>query len=307
MTEDQLIAFERIVREGSFSRGAWALGIAQPTITARIQLLESEVGGPLFVRGRRQLTLSDRGVAFLPYARKILSTLAEGIEAAQRAQRGEQGRVTIGILGSMTGGFLAPALHQFHRLYPAVECHIEDGSHQQIIQWMLDGVVEVGVIAWPRTDMYATEMIPLLQFHEPVVLLAAKQHPLAQISAAQDGVTQADLARLGNPFVLIRWWQITPDSITQIANRAAVVLDLPMATGHYLVMQGSGVGFFNRTQIETDLATGTLVEIPVRDLPPVYRDSALVRPATQSMPLAAPMQNLVDCLRQQAQRLQLLA
>src|SRR4051812_32608712 len=47
---DQLLTFERIVREGSFSRAAWSLDLAQPTVSARIHALEQSVGGPLFAR-----------------------------------------------------------------------------------------------------------------------------------------------------------------------------------------------------------------------------------------------------------------
>lgn len=61
MDTDQLLAFERIVREGSFSRAARALNIAQPSISARIQALEQEVGGPLFLRSGRKITLSSLG------------------------------------------------------------------------------------------------------------------------------------------------------------------------------------------------------------------------------------------------------
>ncbi|HEX5691219.1 MAG TPA: LysR family transcriptional regulator, partial [Roseiflexaceae bacterium] len=71
----QLMAFERIAREGSFSRAAWSLQIAQPTISARIQALEQEVGGALFVRGGRRVTLTERGESFLPYARRAMEVL----------------------------------------------------------------------------------------------------------------------------------------------------------------------------------------------------------------------------------------
>ena len=43
---EQLIAFERVVREGSFSRAALALGIGQPAISSRIQALEVALGEP---------------------------------------------------------------------------------------------------------------------------------------------------------------------------------------------------------------------------------------------------------------------
>jgi DNA-binding transcriptional LysR family regulator len=306
MNEDQLIAFERIVREGSFSRAAWTLGIAQPTISARVQALEEAVGGPLFLRGRRQVTLTERGIAFLPYVRKALATLGEGVEAARLAQRGERGRVTLGMLGSLTGGFLAPALASFHQRYPEVACYIEDGNHQQIIEWLIDGVVEVGLIAWPRTDAFAVELIPLLHFSEAVVLLAAPHHPLAQQHKRHQPVTQEDVVALSAPFLLMRWWQITPDPLAQLAARARTVYDLPMATGAQLVGAGMGAGFFTRAYMGAAAIGTTVVEIPIADLPPLYRTSALVCLATQADPLAAPTQNLIAAIRQQAAHLRLL-
>ena len=54
MDREQLAAFDRIAREGSFTRAAIYLGIGQPAISARIQALEEQVGGILFTRGRRR-------------------------------------------------------------------------------------------------------------------------------------------------------------------------------------------------------------------------------------------------------------
>ncbi|MCB9158140.1 MAG: LysR family transcriptional regulator, partial [Caldilineaceae bacterium] len=69
MDLQQLTAFDRIVRQGSFSRAARELHIAQPTISARIQALEQEVGGPLLARSNQGVKLTALGVSFLPYAR----------------------------------------------------------------------------------------------------------------------------------------------------------------------------------------------------------------------------------------------
>jgi DNA-binding transcriptional LysR family regulator len=53
MDTDQLLAFQRVVREGSFSRAARTLDIGQPAVSARIQALEAQLGGALLTRGRR--------------------------------------------------------------------------------------------------------------------------------------------------------------------------------------------------------------------------------------------------------------
>ena len=80
MDTDQLRTFERIVREGSFSRAAWSLDLAQPTVSARVHALEQAVGGPLFARSGRGVVLTDLGASFLPFARRALEVLDAGVE-----------------------------------------------------------------------------------------------------------------------------------------------------------------------------------------------------------------------------------
>jgi len=121
MDLDQLQAFERIVREGSFSRAARSLAIAQPTISARIQALEADVGGPLFLRGGRKIALTEGGERFLPYAQHAIAVLAEGVETARLTQSGQRGRVTIAALPSLAGSFLAAAIARFHQTHPQAQ------------------------------------------------------------------------------------------------------------------------------------------------------------------------------------------
>src|SRR4051794_25304734 len=108
MDTEQLVTFARVVREGSFSRAARVLDVAQPTVSARIAALEQEEGGALFTRGH-QVVLTPRGEGCLPYAQRALAVLTEGVEAARLVESGERGRVTIGTIESLAGGFLATA------------------------------------------------------------------------------------------------------------------------------------------------------------------------------------------------------
>lgn len=297
MDVEQLKAFERIVREGSFSRAARALDIAQPTISARIQTLEQEVGGPLFERNTRKLTLTARGHNFLPYARKALAILNEGVETAKLVPSGERGRLSVGVLRSLSGGFLYPALADFYANYPRVECYVQDGSHRQLVEFLYDGVFELALIAYPNIDPYLLDIVPLMLFHEKALLVASPKHPLTQ----QKTVTKEMVAELSNPFILMRWWQITPAPILELARRADSMHDLPGDTAKGLVLSGTGSGFFNYTQVAEELKTGQLVEIKVAGFDQTYRDSALVC-LERNRELTAVAQNFVECLRVQANR-----
>src|SRR5262245_41524867 len=152
MDLDQLTAFERIARERSFSQAAWELGIAQPTISARVQALEREVGGALFFRIGRRVALTDMGTMFLPYARRALEVLREGADAARSAQAGLGGRVTIGVLESLSGSFLGPALAHYQANAPRVELVVRAGRHEVLVGLVRDGVIGLALIAWPCTD-----------------------------------------------------------------------------------------------------------------------------------------------------------
>jgi len=300
MDREQLATFDRIAREGSFTRAAISLGIGQPAISARIQALEEQVGGTLFTRGRR-IALTALGESFLPFARRALEVLGEGIEAARQAQIGQHGRIRLGSLASLAGGLVGPALSAFVRVHPRVECFVRAGDHERIVALLLDGMVDLGLVTWPCTEAVAADLQAVLLFHEPVVLVARPGHALTTRSR----VEQDDLVRLGHPLFRLRWWQTHHPAILHLTDRAGPAVELPMETGRCLALAGAGVGFFARTYVAEDLQRGTLVEISVRDLPPIYRDSALVR-RRRSGPLSPAAANLVEAIRKQADAMHLL-
>src|SRR5262245_37585491 len=126
MDTDQLLAFQRVVREGSFSRAARTLNLGQPAVSARILALEAQLGGALLTRGRR-LGLTPLGASFLPFVERALETLDEGVKIARASQSRKRGRVTFAALGSLAGGLLGPTLVQFVSTHPDVQCSMRSG------------------------------------------------------------------------------------------------------------------------------------------------------------------------------------
>jgi DNA-binding transcriptional LysR family regulator len=300
MDRDQLEAFDQIAREGSFTRAAVSLGVGQPAVSARIRALEEQVGGALFTRGRR-VTLSALGESFLPFARRALEVLGEGVEAVRLAHVGQRGRIRLGALASLAGGLVGPALGAFLGDHPEVDCLVRAGDHERIVALLVDGMVDLGLIAWPCTETAAADLQPVLRLHEPVVLVAHPNHPLA----ARSRVTPDDVARLARPLFRLRWWQKHDPVLLQLAERAGSAVEVPMETARSLVLAGAGAGFFARTYVSEDLERGALAEVAVRDLPRIQRGSALVR-RRHAPPLSPAAANLAFALRKQAVVLGLL-
>jgi len=272
MDTDQLTAFQRVVREGSFTRAALSLGIGQPAVSARIHALEAAVGGPLFTRGRR-VALTALGEGFLPFARRALEILEEGVESTRLARTGQRGRVTLAALGSLAGGLVGPAIAAVAETHPDLEWLVRAGDHERVLALLWDGIVELGVISWPSPEAVAAELTRVAVWREPVVLAAAGGHPLA----SRRQVSRDEIVRLARPFLRLRWWRTQAPEPIRAVERAATAIDVPMETALNLTLRGVAAGFFPRIYIAEQLAAGALVAIPVRDLPPVSRDTALVR------------------------------
>lgn len=298
MDFQQLTAFDRIVREGSFSQAARELHIAQPTISARLQALEQEVGGTLLNRSNQGVTLTALGVSFLPYARRALAAMIEGTAAVAEAQRGQRGRISIGVLGSLAKTLLAPALASFQSKHPTVECYVRAADHIPMIELLYDGVVELAIVAWPCVQPLTEEIKPLFRLRESVPFVVHHQHPFAQ----RVGVTQAEITESETRFLLLRWWQITPPEIMQLARLARYTADVPHDIAVYLTREGHTCGLFTHGFVAQELKEGSLTAVPITDLPLLYRDSALVRLDRQSECSLATIA-LIATIQEQAMRL----
>jgi len=269
MDIDQLITFERIVREGGFSRAARSLDITQPTISARIQALEHEVGGPLFLRSGRKLALTERGESFLPYAEKIVTLLAEGVEVAHLTQSGQRGRVTVGTMQSLAGDFLASTIAHYYKTHPYVDVFVNTGHSDQIVAMLMDGIVKLGLIAYP---FFNTNLKSLLRFREPLKLMLPASHPLAE----RKEVTLDEVQQAGEPLFIVKWGPSSDPLISQLMTRAKPLIEIPFDTMRHLLLRGIGTALLTQTSVTEEVASGRIVAVTVSDLPPSFRDSALV-------------------------------
>lgn len=270
MDTDQLTAFDRIVRDGSFTRAARELGIAQPSISARIQALEREVGGALFVRRGRAVALSERGNAFLPYARRLLEIASEGREAALLSEGGQRGRVVAGIIQTIADAYLAPVLMAFQRSHPGVEIAARVGHSDEVVAMVSDGAAHLGFVAWP---VFSPEVVSLARWVEPIVPIVAAGNPLIR----RGPVTLEEAVASADPLYPIEWDPTTRVLIARLVPHARRVIAAPSTVVRRLLPQGNGVALYVRTLVEKELADGQLVELPVSDLSPLERECALVR------------------------------
>lgn len=121
-----LQAFRAAARHGSFRQAAAELGVTPSAISHQIRRLEQEIGGPLFERGVRQVSLTETG-------RRLASEIHEAmnrIEAAVTHAREEvqPSRLSITALPLFASAWLSRRLADFEARWPALTLSIDTSS-----------------------------------------------------------------------------------------------------------------------------------------------------------------------------------
>jgi DNA-binding transcriptional LysR family regulator len=166
-----------VADERHFTRAAQGLGVAQPSVSKAIRLLEQELGTELFHRARGNLTLSPAGEAFLPWARQVVADLAAAVDEAREIGGLRRGRISVGATPSITTSILPMALGRFHAAYPGVELKIREAGSRDLVQDLDAGSLDVALVILPVTHR-SLETVPLL--HEELVLAVPGGHALAE-------------------------------------------------------------------------------------------------------------------------------
>src|SRR3546814_20661459 len=111
LESDLLRCFVAVADFENFTRAADALGRTQSAVSMQMKRLEELVGGPLFERGPRGVTLTRQGAELLVNARRIVDLLNE--QAASLAAPALGGRVRLGIPENYGQSVLSRALGAF--------------------------------------------------------------------------------------------------------------------------------------------------------------------------------------------------
>ena len=97
----QLRYFVAVAEEGSFSNAAQREHVSQPSLSQQIHKLEEELNQQLFDRLPRSVVLTEAGRCLLPYARVILTALADGAKAVTALEAEVAGRLSVGAIPSI--------------------------------------------------------------------------------------------------------------------------------------------------------------------------------------------------------------
>lgn len=148
---EQLRAFHEIVRAGGFHAAARRLGVAQPSISARLRELETFFGVTLIERGSRRLRLTPEGRELLDYAEKILALGREAVERVSARDR-PAGRVRLGLTAIPAVTWLPRLVARLQRLHPLIRLEFAVESSEVLRELLQRGGLDLACLAGPLEE-----------------------------------------------------------------------------------------------------------------------------------------------------------
>ena len=167
--------FVAIARHQHFGRAAAACNASQPTLSAGLVALESQLGQRLVKRDRRYIGLTPEGHAVLPWAQQIVASL-DGLAAAANFARGPlRGTLRLGAIpASMpVTGFVAEALR---KIYPGVELAVRSLTSQEIERGLAAFHLDAGLTYIEHEPPVHVVSVPL--YGERPMFVVADTYPL---------------------------------------------------------------------------------------------------------------------------------
>src|SRR5438270_7722902 len=261
MDLSQLEVFLAVAKEGRFSRAAEKLYRTQSAVSQSIRKLEEELGEPLFDRSSREGVLTDAGHVLREYAEKLLNLRADAREALVELRELHKGKLVIAA-NELTVLYLLPILTEFRRLHPMIKVTIQRALGSQIPDDVLRHNVELGLLTY---DPQESQIHAVVVYLDELAFVVPRTHPLAsleQVSIRQLGAESFVAHIVSSPY---------REKVIQAFRRHKTPLhmDVELPTLQAItrfVSMGNGVALVPEISVQSELARGELVRIPVREL-----------------------------------------
>ncbi|MBN9619224.1 MAG: LysR family transcriptional regulator, partial [Actinobacteria bacterium] len=172
MQLNQLGYFVALAETLHFTHAAERAGVAQPTLSQQIRVLEDELGAHLVTRRPRNIELTAAGEELLPIARRILAEADNARRALVELADLQRGRVRLGATPSLCTSLLPEVVADYRRAHPGVAIVITEGGSHDLQRQLVAGELDLAVLIDPRTGTHeGLSTTPL--FVEELVLISA--------------------------------------------------------------------------------------------------------------------------------------
>ena len=237
MNIKQVRAFLAVAQSMSFASAATQLHLSQPALSLSIKGLEDNLGGKLFTRTTRHITLTPEGEALVPIARRLLAQWENAEDEMKQRFALQLGKITIASMPSFAASLLPKAIRNYHASYPSIQVAIDDVLSDTVVEMVRNNQVELGITFEPNT-LLDLSFYPL--YEDRFIAILPNNHPLeANTEIHWEALLKYDFITLQRP-------SSVRTMIESTLNKAGIELNVAfdahqLATVSRMVSEGMGV------------------------------------------------------------------
>ena len=256
---EQLSALTTAAAHGSMGAAAQQLGISQQAVSARITAAETLVGFAVLERSTGGVRPTGQGQLVLAWAERVLDAareLEDGIQGLRVAGR----RIVVAASNTISEALLPLWASQLRQEHPDIALEVAPGNSRMVLDAVAAGEVHLGYVETPRIPRALRSKVVA---HDELVVVVPPDHPWAK---RRRGIDRDELS--GTRLILREEGSGTRVHVEQtLPGHAPPLHTLHSTSAVRDAVRAMGVPTILSTlAVESDLATGRLVRVPVRDL-----------------------------------------
>jgi DNA-binding transcriptional LysR family regulator len=259
----ELETFLAVVELGSFSAAAKKMHVSQPSVTNRVQRLESMLKTRLVERTTRRVSPTRDGEELARRARLTLQGLRELLLDFQSRAAASKMRTVIATTPMLAAVVLPQLIQSFRQANPAIEIQVRDLQYEAVLEIVESGQADLAVSAF---DGESRKLLFEPLAREPMLVVLPKAHPLA-------GAHHISLEQLADlPLMLLdRYALLQTRLVKELAKRGRSLATIQHATnvGTVLGLVDAGLGatFLPRYMAQRySLESRATLDVPEIDL-----------------------------------------
>ncbi len=173
--------FLAVAREQNITAAAESLFLSQPTLSRQLKDLEDELGKQLFIRGKRQITLTEEGMILRKRAEEIMELVKKAEDEISLSDAVIAGDITVGAGETDGMRILTKTVNALRKEHPLIHFHVVSGDKVNVIEDLDRGLIDFGLLFGPvDTTKYECIRIP---YRDTWGILMRKDSPLAEKSS----------------------------------------------------------------------------------------------------------------------------
>lgn len=246
--------FLAICKEGNLTHAALQLHISQPALSKQLKELEIEVGGPLFIRSKQKMILTDKGILFKQRAKQIIALTEKTLDEMHQEQA-IVGNLYIGTGHTDHLSKILKIIHDFQVIHPHVKFHLTSGDKYTLLEQINQGLLDFGIFI-REFDKTKYDGIPLNLTNQLGILVSSDHH-----LASKDIINAQDIE---NEAIIVSRQALNDGEVPSFINEDHIIgtYDLP-EIGKTMVKENLGIALI----IDNKNTDPLLKFIPIEHMP----------------------------------------